>query len=381
MLLGDLGADVVKVEPPEGDATRGWGPPWVGSKADGTRTAAYYLAVNRNKRSLRLDLAREEGREVLRALLRTGDVVVENFRVGGFAKLGFSDEVLEELNPGLVHLAISGFGTRGPDAGKPGYDFVIQAVGGLMSITGEPDGRPMKVGVAMSDVVSGLFGAVAVLAGLLSRERGSDAKAGGQRIDVSLLQSTLAVLVNQAQNALVTGRAPARRGNAHPSIVPYETFRTSDGEIALGVGSERQWARLGPAIGLPGLGSDPRFAANGDRVEHRDELIPILAERFRARSSKEWLEVLDAAGIPAGPILDLPAALSSPQAAALGARVPLRHRALGDVDQVAIPFELAATPATIRLPPPMLGEHSAEILEGIGYDAEAIGRLRAAGVV
>jgi crotonobetainyl-CoA:carnitine CoA-transferase CaiB-like acyl-CoA transferase len=381
MLLGDLGAEVVKVEPPEGDATRGWGPPWVGSKADGTRTAAYYLAVNRNKRSLRLDLARDEGREVLRALLRAGDVVVENFRVGGFAKLGFSDDVLEELNPGLVHLAISGFGTRGPDAGKPGYDFVIQAVGGLMSITGEPDGRPMKVGVAMSDVVSGLFGAVAVLAGLLSRERGSDAKAGGQRIDVSLLQSTLAVLVNQAQNALVTGRAPARRGNAHPSIVPYETFRTSDGEIALGVGSERQWARLGPAIGLPGLGSDPRFAANGDRVEHRDELIPILAERFRARSSKEWLEVLDAAGIPAGPILDLPAAFSSPQAAALGARVPLRHRALGDVDQVGIPFELAATPATIRLPPPMLGEHSAEILEGIGYDAEAIGRLRAAGVV
>ncbi len=381
MLLGDLGADVVKVEPPEGDATRGWGPPWVGSKADGTRTAAYYLAVNRNKRSLRLDLAREEGREVLRALLRTGDVVVENFRVGGFARLGFSDEALEELNPGLVHLAISGFGRRGPDADKPGYDFVIQAVGGLMSITGEPDGRPMKVGVAMSDVVSGLFGAVAVLAGLLSRERGSGARPTGQRIDVSLLQSTLAVLVNQAQNALVTGRAPARRGNAHPSIVPYETFETSDGEIALGVGSERQWARLGPAIGLPGLSSDPRFAANGDRVEHRDELIPILAERFATRSSEAWLRVLDGAGIPAGPILDLPAAFSSPQAAALGARVPLRHPVLGAVDQVGIPFELAATPATIRLPPPMVGEHTDEILEGVGYDAAAIARLRAAGVV
>jgi len=280
-----------------------------------------------------------------------------------------------------VHLAISGFGTRGPDAGKPGYDFVVQAVGGLMSITGEPDGRPMKVGVAMSDIVSGLFGAVAVLAGLLSRERGPGGRAAGQRIDVSLLQSTLAVLVNQAQNALVTGRAPARRGNAHPSIVPYETFRTSDGEIALGVGSERQWARLGPAIGLPGLSSDPRFAANGDRVEHRDELIPILAERFGTRSSDEWLGILDAAGIPAGPILDLPAAFSSPQAAAVGARVPLRHPVLGAVDQVGIPFELASTPATVRLPPPMLGEHSDEILEGIGYDATAIGRLRAAGVV
>jgi crotonobetainyl-CoA:carnitine CoA-transferase CaiB-like acyl-CoA transferase len=384
MLLGDLGADVIKVEPPDGDATRGWGPPWVGSKADGTRTAAYYLAVNRNKRSIRLDLSQDDGREVLRALLRTGDAVVENFRVGGFAKLGFSDAALRELNPGLVHLAISGFGTRGPDADKPGYDFVIQAVGGLMSITGEPDGRPMKVGVAISDVVSGLFGAVAVLAGLLARERGSTPRgpgAGGQRIDVSLLQSTLAVLVNQAQNALVTGRAPVRRGNAHPSIVPYETFRTSDGEIALGVGSERQWARLGPAIGLPELATDARFAANGDRVEHRDELIPILAERFATRASAEWLDILDRAGIPAGPILDVPAAFESPQARALGSRVAVRHPVLGAVDQVGVPFELEWTPASIRLPPPTLGEHTDEILAEAGYGADAVGRLRDEGVV
>jgi len=380
MLLADLGADVVKVEPPEGDATRGWGPPWVGSEAAGTRTATYYLAVNRNKRSLRLDLSAEAGREVLRRLLRTGDVVVENYRIGGFAKLGFPDEVLHELNPSLVHLAISGFGTRGPDAQQPGYDFVIQAVGGLMSITGEPDGRPMKVGVAISDVVSGLFGTVSVLAGLLGRERGSPG-AAGQRIDVSLLQSTLAVLVNQAQSALVTGRAPVRRGNAHPSIVPYETFRTADGDIAVGVGSERQWARLGPALELPGLEVDPRFATNGDRVEHRDELIPILAERFATASSATWLARLDAAGIPAGPILDLPAAFSTQQAQALGVRVPLEHPALGSVDQVAPPFELSVTPASVRTPPPLLGEHTDAILAEAGYTPAEIQSLHDTGVV
>ncbi len=385
MLLGDLGADVIKVEPLEGDATRGWGPPWVGSAADGTRTAAYYLAVNRNKRSLRLDLSRAEGRDVLRALLRTGDAVVENFRVGGFAKLGFADDALRELNPGLIHVAISGFGTRGPDAEKPGYDFVIQAVGGLMSITGEPEGRPMKVGVAISDVVSGLFAAVALLAGLLARERGrgeaEESAPAGQRIDVSLLQSTLAVLVNQAQNALVTGKVPIRRGNAHPSIVPYETFATADGEIAIGVGSERQWARLGPAMGLPELATEARFATNGDRVEHRAELIPILAERFATQGSAAWLELLDAAGIPAGPILDLPAAFSSPQAVALGSRVSLRHPALGQVDQVGIPFELSGTPASVRTPPPMLGEHDDEILAEAGYGRDAIERLRSEGVI
>jgi len=376
MLLADLGADVVKVEPPEGDATRGWGPPWVGDPAAGTRTAAYFLSVNRNKRSLGLDLRTDAGREVLSRLIARDDVLVENFRVGAFARLGFSEAALVDINPNLVHLAIGGYGISGPDAAKPGYDFIIQATGGLMSITGEPDGTPTKVGVAITDVVTGLFGAVSVLAGLLAKPR-----TGGQRVDVSILQSTLAVLVNQAQNAFVTGRAPGRRGNAHPNIVPYETFRTSDGEIAVGIGSERQWPRFCKALGIPELAADPRFGTNGDRVERRADLVPLLAARLATATSAEWLALLDAADVPAGPLLDVLEAFDTPQARAVNARVPMTHPALGAVDQVRSPFDFSATPTTIRTPPPLLGAHSDEILSELGYDAAAIARLRADAVV
>jgi crotonobetainyl-CoA:carnitine CoA-transferase CaiB-like acyl-CoA transferase len=376
MLLADLGADVVKVEPPEGDATRGWGPPWVGDAAAGTRTAAYYLAVNRNKRSLRLDLRQEAGREVLRRLVSHGDVLVENYRAGGFERLGFSDAALEALNPGLVHLAIGGYGIHGPNPTKPGYDFIVQAAGGLMSITGAAEEPPQKVGVAISDVVSGLFGTIAVLAGLLAKPR-----AGGQRIDVSLLQSTLAILVNQAQNAFVTGRSPGRRGNAHPNIVPYETFETADGTIAIGVGSERQWPRFCEAMGARELAVDPRFATNGDRVEHRDELRPLLAARLAMASTAEWLAKLEAAEVPAGPVLDVLDAFASEDAAAAGARFPMTHPALGAVDQVRSPFDFDITPATIRTPPPLLGEHSEAILAELGYEPGQIAELRSSGVV
>lgn len=386
MILADLGADVAKVEPPEGDATRLWGPPWAGSQADGTRTAAYFLAVNRNKRSLRLDLRTPDGAEILRRLLVDADVLVENLRPGGLARLGFGDDVLRTLAPRLVHLAISGYGPTGPAATRPGYDFVIQAVGGLMSITGQSDdagGAPTKVGVAISDVVTGLYAVIGVLAGLLERADGAagGGRAPGQRIDASLLASTLAALVNQAQNAFVTGRAPGRRGNAHPNIVPYETFVTADGELAVAVGSERQWPRLCVALDLPGLADDPRFATNGDRVERREDLLPILAARFRERGTAAWQAMLEAADVPCGPVTDIVAAFGSPEAAALGMSVEIEHPALGVLRQVGIPLRFERTPGSVRSAPPLLGEHADEILTGLGYGTLEIAGFRERRVV
>ena len=385
MLLADLGADVVKVEPPDGDATRRWGPPWVGSEADGTRTAAYYLAVNRSKRSIRLDLRRAKGAAVLRRLLAGADVLVENFRPGSLDRLGFAEAAIRELNPRLVHLAISGYGTVGPDAGRPGYDFVLQAEAGLMSITGPSDddgGGPTKVGVAISDVVTGLQGAVAVLAAVVGRESAaSQAYDRGQRIDVSILASTLAILVNQAQNAFVTGASPVRRGNAHPNIVPYETFATADGEVAVAIGSDRQWPRFCRAIGLGGLAKDPRFTTNGKRVDDRVALRSILAERFLTKSSADWLARFEAADVPASIINDIVAAFATPQVRALGTKVKVTHPAYGRTFQVRAPFSLSVTPTTKPTAPPLLGEQTDEILRELGYDEAAVDRLRAGGVV
>jgi crotonobetainyl-CoA:carnitine CoA-transferase CaiB-like acyl-CoA transferase len=377
MQLGDLGADVIKVEPPEGDPTRGYGPPWIGPARDGgERIAAYYLSVNRNKRSLRLDLHAAEGREVLQRLVSRSDVLVENFRPGALERLGFDDSALASLNPRLVHLSITGYGPDGPDADKPGFDFVAQAVGGLMSVTGFGDdaaGQPTKVGVAITDVVTGLLGAVGVLAAL---------RAGvGQRIDISLLEATLATLINQAQNAFATGAQPERRGNAHPNIVPYETFATADGEIAVAVATERQWPRLCVALGLNDLIDEPRFVDNGTRVRHRDELRPLLAASFATRSSADWLAALDAAQVPCGPVNDVLAAFGQAQAIARDMRVEVDHPVLGSMPQIGVPFKLSQTPASIRSAPPMLGEHSAEVLTELGYRDDEVTTLRTKGVI
>jgi glutaryl-CoA transferase len=364
MVLADLGANVIKVEPPEGDSTRGYGPPWV--ETDGERVAAYFLSVNRNKRSLRLDLRRPEAAEIVERLIGRSDVLIENFRAGGLERLGFDDARLVALNPRLVHLSITGYGREGPDAAKPGYDFIAQAVGGLMSVTGYPDqdgGHPTKVGVAISDIVTGLLGAVGVLAAL---------RAGvGQRIDVSLLESTLAMLINQAQNAFVSGVAPERRGNAHPNIVPYETFATADSEIVIAVGSERQWPRLCHALGLDHLAADPRFADNDSRVRNRSELRPVLANRLSTATSSDWLAALDAADVPSGPVNDVLAAFAQAQAQAREMSPTIDHPRLGPIRQVGLPYKLAATPASIRSAPPLLGENSDEILAELGYDAAA----------
>jgi crotonobetainyl-CoA:carnitine CoA-transferase CaiB-like acyl-CoA transferase len=381
MVLADLGADVVKVEPPEGDATRGWGPPWVGDADQGTRTAAYFLAVNRNKRAVRLDLKTEAGAAILRRLLTDADVLIENLRPGSLDRLGFDDDTLRALNPRLVHLAITGYGTTGPGAVRPGYDFVIQAASGLMSITGAPDdagGHPTKVGVAISDVVTGLFATIGILAALIGR---GDGDRRGQRVDVALLGATLAVLVNQAQNAFVTGRSPQRLGNAHPNIVPYESFATADGELVVAVGSERQWLRFCAAIGLPALADDQRFATNGDRVDRRAELRSILEERLAQRPTDDWVAVLEDAGIPNSPIADIAAAFASPEADELAMTVDVDHPAFGVLRQVGIPLAFESTPGTIRTAPPLLGEHTDEVLAEAGLSAAELAALRRDGVI
>ena len=371
MMLGDLGADVIKVEGPEGDDTRRWGPPYQGSES------AYYLCCNRNKRGIVLDLNKEAARDVVRRLAAESHIVVENFRMGRMEAWGLGYRELSEENPGLIYCSISGYGRTGPDASLPGYDYVMQGVGGIMSVTGEPDGPPARVGVAIVDLTAGMFALSSILAALRVR----DLTGRGQRIDISLMDSHLAWLANVGSNYLVSGEVPARYGNGHPNIVPYETFAASDGWMVLEVGNN-QWQRFCHAAGLDALAGDPRFASNDGRIRNRNVLVPLVADAIKARTVGEWLALLDSAEVPAGPVNSVEAALESPQAVARGMVAEIQHPGIGPLRMVASPLKLEATPPSIRRHPPMLGEHTEEVLsEVLGITGARLAELRAAGTV
>jgi formyl-CoA transferase len=383
-VLADLGAEVIKIEKPgEGDDTRRWGPPWLAA-ADGTPTAesAYYLAANRNKRSVAIDLAQAEGAGLVRRLALGADVLVENFKVGGLAKYGLDWPSLSQANPRLVYCSITGYGQTGPNAHRAGYDAAIQAEAGLMSITGEPDGAPgagpQKVGVAVADLMTGMYAVAGILAALRHAERTGQ----GQHLDLALYDTQVGWLANQAMNWLVGGVVPERRGTAHPNIVPYQVMPAADGHFMLAVGNDAQFRRCCDVVGLPGLADDPRFATNAARVAHRDALAPVLAERFRGRPAAEWLAALEAATVPCGPVSAIDEIFASPQAQARGLRVDLPHPLAGSVPQVASPLRLSATPVEYRAAPPLLGADTREVLAGrLGLDAAAIEGLAASGIV
>lgn len=377
-LLADLGADVIKVEHPDGgDETRRWTPPALEGES-GYREAAYFLCANRGKQSICIDIANPEGQRLVRALAATCDVVVENFKVGGLTRYGLDAATLRGLDPRLIYCSITGFGQDGPRARQAGYDFMVQALGGLMSVTGEAGGPPLKVGVALADVMTGLYAANAISAALLARERTGH----GQVIDVALFDVQLATLANQALNFLVSGRSPAPRGNVHPNIAPYESFYTADREIVVAVGSDRQFAALCRVLAAPELIADPRYASNDLRVVNRDALAGELNSLFYAQASAELLPRLEAAGVPAAPINDLAEAFADPQAQHRGTVLSLAHPGLGTAPGVACPVRLSETPVAYRRAPPMLGEHGDAILaERLHLSGREIHALKAAGVV
>jgi len=377
-LLGDYGADVVKIERPlVGDDTRHWGPPWLRDESE----AAYFLAANRNKRSVTVDIATEDGAAVIRDFARNSDVVLENFRVGTLQRYGLDSESLAAVNAKLIYCSITAYGQHGSRAHEPGYDAMIQASAGLMSITGAPDnegGSPQKVGVAISDIMAGMYATTAVLAAL--RER--DQTGRGQTVDVPLYDSQVAWLANQAMNFLVGGIHPERRGTAHPNLVPYETFASSDGYITLAVGNDRQFAACASCIGKPGLAKDPRFASNSVRVENRELLVPILREVFSTRTTSSWLQELSAAGVPAGPVNSVADVLTDAYAAERGLVRTMQHAFDAELPTVANPVGFSRTPVSYGSAPPTLGQHTNEVLkEWLSYSDEKIESLQAAGAI
>lgn len=383
-LLADLGAEVIKVERPgSGDDTRAWGPPYLKDVAgENTSEAAYYLCANRNKESIAIDITQPEGQRLIRELAAISDVVIENFKVGGLKQYGLDYESLREVNPHLVYCSITGFGQDGPYAARPGYDFLIQGMGGLMSITGRKDGEPgagpQKVGVALTDVMTGLYATVAILAALAH----CTCTGEGQYIDLALLDVQVACLANQDLNFLTTGIAPKRMGNAHPNIVPYQDFPTADGDMIVAVGNDSQFRSLCQALSHAEWGKDARFATNASRVAHRTELIELLRAETPRRTTGEWIIALEEAGVPCGPINDLQGVFTDPQVVARGLRIDLPHPVAGSAPGVANPIRLSASPVTYRSAPPLLGQHTDDILQRLlGLSAGEIAALKNSRVI
>lgn len=383
-IFADLGAEVIKVERPgHGDDTRGWGPPFLhNEEGQAVAESAYFLAANRGKKSIAVDIAHPDGAEVVRSLVKHCDVLVENFKVGGLAKYGLDYASLRAVNPRIVYCSITGFGQFGPNAQQPGYDFMIQGAGGLMSITGEqderPGGGPQKVGVAVADLMSGMYATVAVQAALLRREVSGE----GQHIDLALFDVQVAMLANQAMGYLVSGEVPGRSGNAHPSIVPYQVFKTRDGHIVLAVGNDQQFARFCEIAGCAELAQDPRFNRNESRVRHRNELIPRLEKVFATKDSDRWLSSLSAASVPCGPINSVATVFDDPQVLERGMLWQAKHPMRESLPMVASPIKMSDTPARPGGAPPLLGEHTVQVLtETLGLGADQVERLLSEGVV
>ena len=383
-ILADLGAEVIKVERPgNGDDTRAWGPPFLkDAYGESTGEAAYYLSANRNKQSVTIDFTKPEGQQLVRELAAKSDILIENFKVGGLQAYGLDYASLKALNPELIYCSITGFGQTGPYAKRAGYDFMVQGLGGLMSLTGRPEGDegagPVKVGVALTDILTGLYSTVAILAALAHREQAG----GGQHIDMALLDVQVACLANQAMNYLTTGVAPQRLGNAHPNIVPYQDFPTADGDFILTVGNDSQFRKFAEVAGRSEWVEDPRFATNKLRVANRGVLVPLIRQVTVFKTTAEWVAQLEAVGVPCGPINDLAQVFADPQVKARGLAMQLPHALAGLVPQVASPIRLSETPVEYRNAPPLLGEHTQQVLEQVlGLKPDAVEVLRRSGVL
>ena len=379
-ILGDMGADIIKVEHPEtGDDTRRWGPPFL-PRRDGTESAesAYYLSVNRNKRGIAVDLKTAAGQDILRKLAAQADVVVENFKVGGLVKYGLDYASLSAINPRLIYASISGFGQTGPLAHEPGYDFLAQGMAGMMAATGMPENGPTKVGVAVSDILTGLYATIGILGALQTRH----ATGRGQHVDVALTECTLAAMTNIAQYYLTSGQVAPRLGNAHPTIVPYQTFKTADGHIIIAVGNDGQFTRLANALNHPEWPKDPRFSTNIARVTHRAEMVAAITPCFTTRSTADWLQIMRDADVPCGPVNTMAEVFADPQIIDRGVRITLPHPlSQRGVDLVASPLHFSATPVQYHAAPPMLGQHTASVLQEIGYSPQQVADLQARGVI